>query len=696
MASPKASPLNRKGLVLWLTGFTVLYQVVYQIFMMRALQREATDEECHAGVSSSGSGPGASLRCAEVELFRTWQQHAIRTDVLGPEVDLYAKQTRQEDRGGQDAPQLHSPLQLPSESPLEAQRRALHERHLQQEEDLLLKVPASNLSDTQGALTLWAQEEAKLDELQLMVGDLKTSSTPKNQTPENLLNDSKPEFVNSSSAREEQRSGAQEDPAEWSRNFMRQVRSAQREMCEEPHRRNRSDCLDLLASIAEAERREAEEARLRIAARSASSSASFMREVQAAQKEMCREAHRRNRPDCVELLAAIARSDKLVAEEMKSKRAARAALRANISAEAAHWDLTFRRLWQTTPLLTGAAFRSNLTAEMARWEEAFQQEAEQSASSSFSFMLEVQAAQKEMCREAHRRYRPDCVELLAAIAQSEKQVAEEIKSKVSARAALRADISAEAAHWDSTFRTGRTSLRQGRRPLHWSDVAAWPAKGWLRGFSSNKGSLVVDRSELEAARWAGMIPKVACVTAIRSGPFAATRLKLLINRFRQQTYEGPSQLILVYHYGDAGAADLVRLYADGSYIKAVSSLDNGEFPSTIAMRFGAWSADDAQVIVQWNFEERHHPDLLSLQVRALAYSGRPGCLLRERSSGASFQETLAGEAKWMQKNWYPFLSKQQSAPQSLREDQIVHVSTAMDGPHEADPLLSGPDAQPAQ
>merc|ERR1719454_2132706 len=81
-----------------------------------------------------------------------------------------------------------------------------------------------------------------------------------------------------------------------------------------------------------------------------------------------------------------------------------------------------------------------------------------------------------------------------------------------------------------------------------------------------------------------------------------------INNFRLQDYEGPRQLVLVYEYTDAEAAELARKYVDGYYIKAVATRSE-KFPSTESLRYGAWSSD-ADVIAQWDFDEWHDPSRL--------------------------------------------------------------------------------------
>jgi len=237
-----------------------------------------------------------------------------------------------------------------------------------------------------------------------------------------------------------------------------------------------------------------------------------------------------------------------------------------------------------------------------------------------------------------------------------------------------------------------TSLRAGHQQMHWSTVAKWSAAAaatsWmpsvgLGSSSAATGHLKYDRHTLHAARWAGMIPKAACITAIRSGGTARLRMAKFIHEFNAQKYEGPSQLVIVYHANDTEAAMLVHLYADGSRIKGVAAAGHEELPSTTAMRFGAWSAgEDAEVIFHWEFEAWHHPDRLGLQVRAIALGGRPGSLLEHPAAGASYrpggqpdawEETLAGEAKWMQRHWYPHMYGQRDSLKKWQDSEIVGV-----------------------
>lgn len=149
-------------------------------------------------------------------------------------------------------------------------------------------------------------------------------------------------------------------------------------------------------------------------------------------------------------------------------------------------------------------------------------------------------------------------------------------------------------------------------------------------------------------------------------------MKYFIDNFRLQHYEGSHQLVLVYHHDDQQAADLVHKYVDGSHI--LSAVSRGkDFPSASAFRFGAWVGRNADVIARWDFEAWHHPQRLSMQVRALAFSKRPASLLERWTMvdkdgsnttvqhGEHWDSSLVAEAAWMRLNWYPLMAEEEAA-----------------------------------
>jgi hypothetical protein len=133
-----------------------------------------------------------------------------------------------------------------------------------------------------------------------------------------------------------------------------------------------------------------------------------------------------------------------------------------------------------------------------------------------------------------------------------------------------------------------------------------------------------------------------------------------INNFRLQDYEGPRQLVLVYEHTDKEAAELVRSYVDNSYITAVATR-GVEFPSAAALRYGAWSSH-ADIVARWDFDEWHDPSRLSMQIRAMAMTSRPACMIKhphevdkdDEGKVVPITSSLAGERSWMDKHWRPY------------------------------------------
>merc|ERR1719420_2838368 len=114
--------------------------------------------------------------------------------------------------------------------------------------------------------------------------------------------------------------------------------------------------------------------------------------------------------------------------------------------------------------------------------------------------------------------------------------------------------------------------------------------------------------------------------AIPNTTDAHARAKYVINSFSEQSYEGPTQLVMVYHYQDQETAHLLKRFADGAYIKALPARTS--VPSTTALRYGAWVAgNDADVVARWDLDTWHPPERLAMQVRALGLTGLPVSLL---------------------------------------------------------------------
>lgn len=182
---------------------------------------------------------------------------------------------------------------------------------------------------------------------------------------------------------------------------------------------------------------------------------------------------------------------------------------------------------------------------------------------------------------------------------------------------------------------------------------------------------VVKKQDLSGVQWSGRIPKVACIMAIPNNTRAFTRLKYVVNNFRAQTYEGPRQLVLTYHYKNEHVARLAKQFADGTYIKAVASRATDD---TTTLRYGAWASDeDATVLAHWDFNSWHHPQRLQMQVRALGFTGRPVSILKQWTEGSEGGERIVasakvgsgtsfvGERQWMEQHWHPFIPQYEAS-----------------------------------
>jgi hypothetical protein len=164
-------------------------------------------------------------------------------------------------------------------------------------------------------------------------------------------------------------------------------------------------------------------------------------------------------------------------------------------------------------------------------------------------------------------------------------------------------------------------------------------------------------------------------------------MRYFIDNFRLQHYEGERELILVHQQGDTETSKLIQQYADGVTIKA-GAVSTGSMPSTLAFRYGAFLGNDADVIAHWDFFAWYHPERLATQVRALAYWGRPACVLDSWTvlDGKTDQrsivsedshnvDTLVGEASWMHRYWFPRQERAEKGHE-LKAQHLVRVEHA--------------------
>jgi hypothetical protein len=184
--------------------------------------------------------------------------------------------------------------------------------------------------------------------------------------------------------------------------------------------------------------------------------------------------------------------------------------------------------------------------------------------------------------------------------------------------------------------------------------------------------LMLKREDLLAKHWKGKIPKVACIMSIPTindtskEPWLHHAVTTAVNAFRAEKYEGPKQLVIVHHRDDLMAKRIANRLADGVYVKAVAA--HLPVPSTMALRYAAWSSDkDADVVARWDLNAYHHPERLSMQVRALGLSGRPvsaamwGVTFSENGKRSvlgeesGLENSMVGIRSWMDLHWHPYV-----------------------------------------
>eukprot|EP00419_Tripos_fusus_P045519 CAMPEP_0172822280 /NCGR_PEP_ID=MMETSP1075-20121228/16580_1 /TAXON_ID=2916 /ORGANISM="Ceratium fusus, Strain PA161109" /LENGTH=493 /DNA_ID=CAMNT_0013663259 /DNA_START=18 /DNA_END=1496 /DNA_ORIENTATION=+ len=205
------------------------------------------------------------------------------------------------------------------------------------------------------------------------------------------------------------------------------------------------------------------------------------------------------------------------------------------------------------------------------------------------------------------------------------------------------------------------------RTIRWQPVTRWTAATG----GQDAGLVIASWEDLHVLKWSGAKPHVACITMVPPGTPSLHHMMYFVDNWKLQDWDS-KELVLVYQHSDERIAKMVRKYVDGTSVKAVAARD-GKFPSTAAIRFGAWSVK-TDVIARWDFDEWHHPEQLTLQVKALAMTSRPASILQPAGThGANATDreaTLLGEAKWMRELWYPFLGH---GSDILEEDRAHHI-----------------------
>mmetsp|Transcript_39168 Transcript_39168/g.103377 ORF Transcript_39168/g.103377 Transcript_39168/m.103377 type:complete len:736 (+) Transcript_39168:106-2313(+) len=693
MSGHVSSLIKQKGFVFWLMGLTVVYQIISQVLMYRALRAQRHDDDprlapggafaaasaqggescgasaANASKSAAGGGPTAR-RCLEAQLFRTWQQAAA--------VDLFRSPAASSSaanglglgglgRAVEDMVPMESDASNLSTAPVAPPAATVEDQ-----DNVSGAVPAAASGGEEGEedqswspMTAWAQGLADLQrsleqrmgsrpsrrrqyegelsqQLEHHARSIATSLEGEETTGwghelgqlQKTL-EAKQAALPSQRRQHAQNAASEARPANGTRRegpLMNQIYDLQREMCEDPGRKNHPVCMNLTRNTADKTRPMASNTSIdlrqhaatlsvdlaAIAAESAEWHHEFQQKVDRDHKELCEHPERRHRPDCAKFLASVEELERRGNKAYQLARtASKAALRANIASEAKERALA-------------------LDAKLAR----------------------IKAERKVWERELLEKYDRPRDGTRQGLADASTAAPSQVDSPQAPDSFLPA--------------------RHHGPELHWSSVVRWSAGRNLRGTAGSQVHAQVGRAELRAAHWAGMIPKVACIAAVESGPALEIQMKYFIDNFHLQSYEGPTQLVFVYHHKDRAAARLVQSHADGFHVKGVAAFGEGKFPSTAALRFGAWSSD-ADVIAHWNFNEFQHPQRLSLQVRALAFSSRPACILKGlREDGAGADEaTLLGEASWMEQHWHPLLKEQEDVLEVAQARHVVEMDMGL-------------------
>lgn len=288
---------------------------------------------------------------------------------------------------------------------------------------------------------------------------------------------------------------------------------------------------------------------------------------------------------------------------------------------------------------------------------------------------------REMCADPPRSSYPACARLLAT-------------AKAAVPVAKASGFMAPAAASTTTTPASPKGLRGGSKKLlslHWSEhmrISRWEAMKDQAAKSLghvDRPQFIMQRRELLTHHWEGHIPKVACVTVLPQGHVTEQLMTYFMDNYRLQHYEGAQQLVIVYHSSDKEASRLAHLHADGTSVIAAAAQEAGGFPSATAYRYGAWLAKGSDLVARWDFDAWHHPNRLSMQVRAIVLAGRQASVVASITSfdadgkhsiikgGTGAHGSMIGETSWMQKHWMPLLEEESSVVHGLQAHHLVQV-----------------------
>lgn len=246
------------------------------------------------------------------------------------------------------------------------------------------------------------------------------------------------------------------------------------------------------------------------------------------------------------------------------------------------------------------------------------------------------------------------------------------------------DVANITGHHESAASAEPKSTFMSKR-LQWSNVpsfAPYKSKNSEEVEAAPKQPVVVSKKEVRHLPWTGDLPKVAAIAWIKGDRKTRARMTYFVDNFRLQDYKGSRQLVLVYHYKDVEAAQILRRFVNDSDVTVVAAHDYSldVFPSDPALRYAAW-ASEADIVAQWDFDAWHDPSRLNLQLRAMAHSGRHACVLSMSSTSHTQEDegkeislsSILGERAWMREHWHPFSKRILEINETFKAGQLVEL-----------------------
>jgi len=680
-----------KGLTAILIGIIVCYQVANHIFLHKAVSDEDAELESDSACTAV-AGPGGSYSCMEAKLFKGWRElpdeqllavsHSEdSTTSIRPTAAQSESQGLRGDRKANTEKDTTASLENLANSEVKpealegllwdlawqmgggdkshsAPDKFPHKAHTTQKPNAFMaKAPkkekkkksfAQGLTELQQKLEAKMQAQAKRHAEHRKIRALHVAANGHSQetsAPTDTMTPWAHNLDDLTHDMQAQMHTWRKERAEHARTHAAKVQSTEdtmtpwahklddqlHEMQEHMEHRNKE------RAEHEAAHKAAHEARMAALhkATAGSSGSSFMDEIDSLGRELCQDPERRKRPSCAQFLP-LHSTEASTAADSKEETAA------DVHASAmAHIKLLERHL-----------------GELEKDREHDNEEIRQ----------ESQGFLKELCADPARHSYPACARVLAEAAPASGR--------------LRASSSAKAPESPKKS-VSKAAAREFPHVLRWSPSKESEDKA---PHHVDEMPLLMSRKELIGAHWEGKVPTVACVTVLPEGQVTETLMRYFMDNYKLQHYEGKYELVLVYSQTDKEASRIAHLYADGSSIKAVAARGGDEFPSATAFRYGAWVAHDADIVVRYDFEGWHHPNRLSMQVRAMVLSKRPASLVTMVTAfdadgkqsavvgGAGPHGSMMGEAAWMRKHWMPVLEEETSVLHGLQSRDVVQVA----------------------